>query len=120
MRMKQVRVKTYKVCPKIVTKDSEGVPSVTYGGGHEVKGEAWPATDRLQAQTYGDRISNIMNMRFQGKYTIRRSGRDTEYVFSDFVLKQGDGVCVYADTPDYQIISVKPYIPIRLEIERLI
>ena len=118
--MKQQRTQIYKIRNKIVTYDNEGVPEITYGSENEVRGEVWPATDRLQAQTYGDRISNIMNMRFYGKYEIERQENETVYVFDDFTLRQGDGVCVYSDNADYKVVSIKPYKPIRLEIERLI
>lgn len=120
MRMKQKRIKTYIIRNRIVTKDSEGVPEVTYGLGNEVLGEVWPASDKLQAQTYGDRINSIMNMRFYGKYEVERQGNETAYVFEDFSIREGDGVCVYSDDVDYKIISIKPYKPIRLEIERII
>jgi len=118
--MKQKRTQTYKIRNRIVTRDNEGVPEIFYGTDNEVLGEIWPATDRLQAQTYGDRINSIMNMRFYGKYTIEREGNETVYVFDDFTLREGDGVCVYSDNADYRIISIKPLKPIRLEIERLI
>ena len=118
--MKQKRTQVYKIRPRIVTKDNEGVPEVFYGAESEVLGEVWPASDRLQAQTYGDRINSIMNMRFYGKYEIEHQGSDTVYVFEDFTIKEGDGVCVYSDNADYRIISIKPYKPIRLEIERLL
>lgn len=118
--MKQQRTQIYKIRNRIVTKDSEGVPEVYYGAENEVRGEVWPASDRLQAQTYGDRVNNIMNMRFYGKYEIERQDHETVYVFEDFSIRNGDGVCVYSDNADYQIISIKPYKPIRLEIERIL
>ena len=118
--MKLQRTKTYKIRNKIVTYDNEGVPEVFYGSENEVRGEIWPASDKLQAQTYGDRINSIMNMRFYGDYEIERQGNETVYVFEDFTLHEGDGVCVYSDNADYRVVSIKPYKPIRLEIERLI
>ena len=119
MRMKHRRTRTIDIRRKYVTKDGEGVPIVTYGSPVSVTGEVWPATDALQAQTYGDRVRSIMNLRIRGKYDIIQQDNETVYVFDDLEIREGDGVCINSTEADYRVISIKPYKPIRMEIERL-
>lgn len=120
MRMKQSRVRTISLKARIVTKDSEGVPEITYGNAVELHGEVWPATSRLQIETYGNRINGIMNVRIQGAYEIVMDGNVTGYRFGAGTIHEGDGVCINsASVPDYKVISIKPYKPLRMEIERL-
>ena len=117
--MKQTRTRTINIRPKIVTKDNEGVPTISYGAPCTATGEIWPVSDSLQVQTYGDRINSIMNMRIRGKYSIEQRDHETVYIFDDFEIREGDGVCVNSADPDFKIVSVKPYKPIRMEIQRL-
>jgi len=117
--MKRSRTRTIDFRRKYVTKDGEGVPTVTYGSPITMIGEVWPATDALQAQTYGDRIRSIMNMRIKGKYEIIQQDNDTIYLFDDLEIREGDGVCINSEDADYRIISIKPYKPIRMEIEKI-
>ena len=118
--MKHRRTKAIDIRRKYVTKDSEGVPIVTYGSPFTVIGEVWPATDALQAQTYGDRVNTIMNLRIKGKYDINQVDNETVYAFDDFEIREGDGVGLYDDrTADYKIVSVKPYKPLRMEIQKI-
>lgn len=120
MRMKQSRVRTISLKARIVTKDSEGVPEITYGNAIEMHGEVWPATSRLQVETYGDRINGIMNVRVRGAYEVVMDENVTGYKFVAGTIHEGDGVCINsADEPDYKVISIKPYKPLRMEIERL-
>lgn len=118
--MKHRRTRAIDFRRKYVTKDSEGVPTVTYGSPFTATGEIWPARDSLQAQTYGDRINSILNVRIRGDYEIKRVGNETVYSFEDFELREGDGVCVYSNDADYKIISMTPYKPLKMEIEKLI
>lgn len=119
MRMKHTRTRTIDVRPKIVTRDSEGVPTVSYGAPRTFTGEIWPVSDSLQVQTYGDRVNSIMNMRLRGKYTVTQELHGTVYTFDGFEIREGDGVCVNSDDVDFVIVSVKPYKPIRMEIQKL-
>ena len=120
MRMKQSRVRKISLKPRVVTKDSEGVPEISYGNAIEKYGEVWPATSRLQAETYGNRINGIMNVKLRGTYEIVMDGNVAGYKFKEGTIHEGDGVCIYsAGAPDYKVISIKPYKPLRLEIERL-
>ena len=121
-RLKQTRVKTYHAAARIVTKDSEGVPGITFGTPYTVKGYLWPATSKRQAEEYGDRINNIANMRIEGGYTFSlQNGVPTVTFTSGSALQVNDGIYVHADTtgePDYQVISITEYEPLLLEVER--
>ena len=142
MRSMTKRLTKIRLANKIVTKDNEGVPSINYGAPRTFTGERWPASSALQVETYGDRIKSIQNVKIEGKYTINS---DQSYTFTkdsfildenarvlldengaslvshdEFTLREGDGVLVYRDDkPDYKVISIMPYKPLRLEIEKL-
>lgn len=120
--MRRKRVQTLYLKSKNVSRDKEGVPEITYGRAVELKGEVWPASGKLQVEMYGERISYIRNCKIEGRYNIRTEGEHITYVFGDFTLREGDGICLYAgeyDKPDYKIISIKPYNPLYMELEKL-
>lgn len=122
MRMKRSRIRTYHLRNKKVTKDSEGVPVISYSDPIEIAGEVWPADGRLQVETYGDRIDRIYNCKVEGDYEIQAANKVESYVFENFVLREGDGVHLFSETesePDYQIISIKPYRPLYMEVEKI-
>lgn len=154
--MKVSRIQTLNLRRKTaVIKDAEGVPEIVWGGATQVKAEVWPASGYLQAQTYGDRINSIMNVKIQGSYRIVTEGNHVVYQFDGFSLCEGDGLRLYPEgagylsdevllqnengklitdhkgnvilaapsfeiaVPDYKIISIKPYKPLKLEVERI-
>lgn len=121
-RMRQTRVKTFYIRPRSVTKDSEGVPIVSYGIARPVQGEIWPAESKRQIEQYGDRISDIANMYIQGYYIVTLENDTPVIRMQDgTVIRMGDGICIYAgetDQPDYTVLSFTPYTPLRLEVER--
>lgn len=122
MRMKASRIQTLNLKTKSVSKDAEGVPVVSWGEATQLRGEVWPMSGQLQAQTYGDRINSMMNVRIVGSYRTVPEGNHLEYQYDGFSLREGDGLCIYADSesnPDYVIRSIKPYKPLRLEVERI-
>lgn len=122
MRMKRSRMRTYYLRNKFVTKDHEGTPVISYGDAVGLDGEVWPASGKLQAEAYGDRIDSIYNCKVDGEYKIRTENRVTSYVFDSFALREGDGIHLFSDTsmaPDYQVIAVKAYRPLFMEVERL-
>ena len=121
-RMRRTRVKTMYLRRRRVTKDGEGVPNISFGEPTEVKGEYWRASGKLQVETYGDRINNIYNVKIRGEYTISQRASHQEYNFGDFSLCEGDGLCIHVDSdqnPDYRIISITPYRPLRMEVEKI-
>ena len=128
MRFKMLRTRTISIAHRVTTKDSEGVPEVTYGTPQGFKCELWPAQSELQVKTYGERVNAMFNVKLRGAYTIES---DQSYTFENgYNLREGDGVFVYTGNvtgatgsaspePDYKVISIKPYKPLRLEIEKL-
>ena len=122
MRMKRSRIRTANLRRKTVTKDSEGVPCVIWGEAAQLKCEIWPAGGQLQSRTYGDRVNNMLNVKVMGAFNVIDEDGHEAYRNGDTVLSEGDGLCVYRgpnDEPDYRIISIRPYTPLRLEVERL-
>lgn len=122
-RFKQTRVRSFWIKKRNVAKDNEGVPVITFGEPVEVKGEVWPATSKRQIETYGDRINDIANVHIQGQYTIaEQNGAVVAVLDDDITLSLGDGFYVYRDkdepTPDYIILSITEYQPLKLEVER--
>ena len=106
-----------------VAKDKEGGPVRSFGEPVEVKGEVWPATSKRQIETYGDRINDIANVHLQGQYTItEQNGAVVAVLADDITLELGDGFYSFRDkdepTPDYIILSITEYQPLKLEVER--
>ena len=122
MRMKRSRVRTLFLKNKTVEKDTEGGTYTVFSNPIEVRGEVWPANSDLQVQTYGDRVNAMQNVKIKGKYTVTSVGTKDVYSFGTFSLAAGDGLCINVagtESPDYQIVSIRPYKPLRLEVERL-
>ena len=122
-RLKQTRVRSFYIKKRNVAKDNEGVPIITFGEPVEVKGEVWPATSKRQIETYGDRINDIANVHLQGQYTItEQNGAVVAVLADDITLELGDGFYIFRDkdapTPDYIILSITEYQPLKLEVER--
>lgn len=124
MRPKRSRVKWYSICPRVTKKDNEGSSYEEYSTSFSVLGEVWSASSKLQVEMYGERVNTILNCHLFGAYQIvQNESGQTEYVCSNGSLKEGDGMCVYVgenESPDYRIISVKPYREyLTLEVEKL-
>lgn len=123
MRMKRSRTRALYFKNKNVTKDKEGVPNISYGTPFKFIGEIWPASSKLQVEMYGDRVNSIMNCKIKGHYIIEQEEGVTYYEFENRkIIKEGDGLCVNVkkkESPDYRIISIKPYKPLTLEVEKL-
>lgn len=123
MRIKQSRLKTYYIRRAVSKKDSEGGIISTYGEAIPFMGVVWPASGKIQAEIYGQRLSYILNVKIDGKYVVKPDGKKNNYIFTmGLTLCEGDGVCIYTSTeaePDYKIISIKPYIPLYMEVEKI-
>lgn len=85
--------------------------------------EVWPAGGKIQAEIYGQRLAYIKNCRIDGDYMVLASPDGyIRYRMGDFVITEGDGVCVNVpkDTlPDYKIVAIKPYRYLSLELEKI-
>ena len=120
--MKMSRIQTMYLRRKTVKKDDEGVPTIRWGEATQIKGEHWPAGGQLQVQTYGDKVNYMKNVRIKGSYAIVKEGNHRAYQFDGFTLCEGDGLCIdvsASEAPDYKIISITPYKPLKLEVERI-
>lgn len=122
--MKQSRVQTFHLRKRETRKDDQGVTFADYGEPVKFSGEAWPAGGKVQAEMYGERLSYIRNMKIEGEYTVRVDEKNRlHYMFGKKLdVSESDGVCIYVpgeSKPDYKIISIKPYRPLRLECEKL-
>lgn len=98
--------KAYWLKKKITTEDNEGNIYADYSEPIEIKANIYPASGKLQAEIYGERLNYIFNMLYDGPEN----------------LNEGDGICVFVDKdskPDYKIISIKPYSHQLIELEKI-
>lgn len=119
MRMKRSRQRTVHLFNKAVTKDGEGIPNVDFVNKTEFASEIWPAGGKLQTETYGDRVNNMFNVKIAGIYTVVSLEHHLQYCFGEFTLSEGDCISLFSDKPDFKVVSIKPYNPLLLEVERL-
>lgn len=97
--------KTYYLKKKAIIEDNEGGKYPGYSEPIEIKANISPASGKLQAEIYGERLNYILNMVYDGSVQ----------------LVEGDGICVYASKdsePDYKIISIKRYSHLVIELEK--
>lgn len=99
--------KTYYLKRKTVIEDNEGGKYPGYSEASiEIQANIYPASGKLQAEIYGERLNYILNMLYDGQESIN----------------EGDGICVYAskdNEPDYKIISIKRYRHLFIELEKI-
>ena len=99
--------KSYYLKKKTVIEDDEAGKYQSYSNESvEVLANIYPASGKLQAEIYGERLNYILNMLYDGPET----------------LNEGDGICVYASkdsNPDYRIISIKRYSHLFIELEKI-
>lgn len=124
MRIKCSRLETYHLRKRITKKDKEGSTYEEWDAAASFSGESWPASGKVQAQQYGERLAYIRNLRIDGKYTMETDEKGmVSYDFGEGrKFRESDGICLYVPgehDPDYKIISIKPYRPLKLEVERI-
>lgn len=122
-RMRRDRMQTMYVKSRAVEKDNEGGTFETYPGeAVKIKGEQWPASGKVQAQMYGERLAYIRNVKIVGKYQQIVTDGKIGYQFADgTIVYELDGICIDVpgtEDPDYKIISIKPHKPLFLEVEK--
>lgn len=109
MRMRRSQMKPLHLKRKVrpPQKDSEGNTIVTYEEAVEIRATTWKASGKLQLEMYGERLTNIRNMEYEGAEA----------------MQEGDGICLYVgpeEDPDYKIISVNAdSSPKRMELEKI-
>lgn len=122
MRMRKNRVQKFSLRNRITEKDREGITVEKWGPDAEIPGELWPAGGKVQAEVYGQRLAYILNGKIQGDYTIAVDEKGgISYQFNGFSVREGDGICFHVPAqsdPDYKIISIKPYRPLYMELEK--
>lgn len=100
-------MKSYHLRKKVAGRDKEGGSIVTYEAAVPIQATIWPAGGRIQAEMYGERLTYIKNMEYDGQEA----------------MQEGDGICVFVGPeadPDYRIISIKPeYTPKLMELEKI-
>lgn len=115
MRLRRSRTETYYHKKRIVEKDREGSTRESYGTASSVEGESWPASGKVQAQQYGERLNYIRNVRISGKYEVKPdelelelAGKITSTTFSKSGIQTQvpsvDGVPIIA-TPSNRMYS---------------
>ncbi len=121
-RMMRKRTQTFHLKNRTVKKDREGNTYEEYGLPVPFTGKQWPAGGKVQAEIYGKKLPYIRNLKVKGTYAVEQRNGVTYYVFSDkLAFAELDGICldVPAESgPDYKIISITPYEPLRMEVER--
>jgi len=122
MNIKRSHLKEYFHRDAIPAKDSEGGSYTEYGPPSSFMAEVWPAGGKVQAEMYGQRLTHIYNCRIQGKYQTRTENGIVHYDFDTFSVVERDGICLFVPPeadPDYKVISVYPYTPLYLEMEKI-
>lgn len=124
MRLRRDRIATYQLRKSEQKKDSEGGTYMTYSAAQPFSAEVWPASGKLQAEMYGERLTYIRNVRIDGKYDVKPDEKGVvHYVFENGLdVVEGDGLCLYVDAmmvPDYRIIAIRPNRYLQIEAERI-
>jgi len=104
MRIKNKKI--YYLKKKTVIEDNEGGKYPGYSEAVEINANISPASGKLQAEIYGERLNYILNMLYDGSENIN----------------EGDGICVYVskdNEPDYKVISIKRYSHLFIELEKI-
>ncbi|ATZ02964.1 hypothetical protein CVO91_02795 [Streptococcus suis] len=94
MRLKRNRLKPYLIRKAVIVTSDEGIKKATYSDvATEIRAEIWPASGRLQAEIYGQRLAYILNC----------------LVDRETLIDEGDGFCIKSDKVTHKVISIKRY-----------
>lgn len=81
---------------------------MTYDEAVQIEAAIWTAGGRVQAEMYGERLTYMKNMQYEGSET----------------MQEGDGICVYVgpeEKPDYMIVAINDdFIPVQIMLERIV
>lgn len=95
------KLKTFHLRKSKSRKNNEGAVTEYFEAAVKDKAIIWSASGRMQAELYGLRLTNILNINYYGTLEIT----------------ENDGLCIDVeanDEPDYKVISVKKYPKFRL------
>lgn len=118
MRRRRTRLTTLRISSRMVTKDDEGVTVEAYSEPFNVVAEVWPAGGSVQAEVYGERLAYVRNCRIAEKYTTEKDGTLVYYRTAGGRFREKDRA-VTAEGETFDIVSVKPYRDLVLELERV-
>lgn len=93
-RLRQALKRPYHIRPCTPTKDNEGNTYPVYGAAQAIDAIVRKASGRLDVAEYGEHITDVLKMQYEG----------------DTPIKRGDGICVYVgavDEPDYIVTDIK-------------
>lgn len=101
--------KIYYLKEKTVIDDNEGGKYPGYSDAPiEIQANISPASGKIQAEIYGDRLKYILNMLYDGNAKIA----------------ERDGICVYVpfdSNPDYMVITIKRWSHhLQIELEKIL
>lgn len=123
MRIRRNRLNTFYLKKRISNKDKEGCSSESWDKAVSFVGEKWPASGKVQAEQYGDRLNYILNLKLDGGYQIIEKQGSSFDFGNGLVFKEQDGICIFVSSesvPDYKIISIKPYRrQLKMELEKI-
>ena len=113
MRLRRDRIATYQLRKSEQKKDSEGGTYMTYAAAQPFSAEVWPASGKLQAEMYGERLTYIRNVRIDGKYEVKPDEKGVIHYMLENGLDvvEGDGLCLYVGAtmvPDYRSSAIRP------------
>lgn len=123
MRLKNL--KEYHIKVKTVKDNLEGGKTTVFSDTSAlIEANIYPASGKLQAEIYGERLKYIKNMLYAGEVEPVMVDKVLHYKSTDGTIDicEGYGVCVNAaptDPPDYKIISIKQYSHLFMELEKI-
>lgn len=124
MRLRKNRLTQMYLYNRSVVKDREGGTSEVFSeSGLLLDGEWWPASGKLQAELYGQRLPYIRNVRLNELYEACVDEHNKVFYRlpqRDAVIREGDRIGLEADAPQYQIVSIRPDRFLRLEAEAVV
>ena len=107
IRIRRSLLKPYNLRRRQPGKDKEGGSIVNYEAAIPIEAAIWAAGGKVQAEMYGERLTYIKNMQYEGPET----------------MQEGDGICVNVGPeapPDYKIIAINDdFIPAQITLERI-
>ena len=97
MRLRESRLNTYYHRKRIAEKDQEGSTSERYALDAPFRGECWPASGKVQAEQYGNRLSYIKTLRISEGYQIvpDENGRLHYILDGGIDVEELDGISIY-------------------------
>lgn len=120
MRIKANRLSKCQLFNRVVKKDNEGNTYSEYTEPQAINMVVWSAGGQVQAEQYGKLLNYVKNAKVDGAYTIENKDGVLFYKFNGFSLCESDGVGLYStNKPDYEIVAIKPYKNLYLELKKL-